>query len=83
MSEPVCEHRDDYIGRVSSHRREPASGEPHASTYVCHRRDCVTRASRWVAEHTGLVGVFWPFTPAHDERERRRRERLRRNRTGR
>lgn len=60
--DPICTHADEHIGRVSSHEGQPASGEAHASTYVCDRTACIDDAVSWVQELTGRHGQFYRFT---------------------
>ncbi len=71
--DPICNHPQEHVGRVSSHKDLPPNGEPHASTYVCGRNECVVDAQQWVEEITGITGKFFPF-PAGQVRANRFRD---------
>lgn len=63
---PICTHRgpEQIAGRVSSHRDLAAGnarGESTASTLVCGDAVCQSDAANWVAEHAGVLGVFYPI----------------------
>ncbi len=57
-----CPHRDDHVGRVSSHVDLRAGlTKPHASGWVCHRFGCRARAIEVVRRMTGRPGQFVAF----------------------
>lgn len=59
--DPFCPHHQNYTHRVSSHADLAAAdeaGDAIASTYVCWRPDCQTKAIHWVQHTTGHLAVI-------------------------
>lgn len=59
MRDPLCTHRHQPVGDVSSHPGPLPMDEPRALTTVCDRPLCIADAAQWVAEITGRRGRFY------------------------